>query len=128
MQNINLKIIGVLISLIVIVGGIYLYQKSKHSSLTETPNPLAVSLSNPYANSTIETKTFQNDDKSFGYDILVDDHIYVHQPSVPAVGGNAGFKSEVDAEKTGEFVAEKIKNNILPPTVSPEELKTLGVL
>ena len=28
----------------------------------------------------------------------------------------------------GEFVIQKIKNNILPPSVTPEELDSLGVL
>ena len=42
--------------------------------------------------------------------------------------GNAGFSSEEKAAKAGSFIVYKIRNNILPPSVTPEELDSLGVL
>jgi hypothetical protein len=42
--------------------------------------------------------------------------------------GNNGFSSEEKAMITGEFIISKIKNNIYPPAVTPEELDSLGVL
>ncbi len=69
-----------------------------------------------------------NGTKGWGYDIFVDGNPYVHQPNIPAVMGNSGFGSEEKARKTGEFIVSKIKNNIIPPSVTPEELDSLGVL
>ncbi len=85
---------------------------------------------NPDENSSVEIKTFRNDSVlgGFGYDIYVDNKLYVHQPHVPAVAGTKGFSSAENATKTGEFVAYKIKHNITPPSVKPEELDSLGVL
>lgn len=64
----------------------------------------------------------------WGYDVLNDGMPYIHQPHIPAVGGNQYFKTEEDAEIAGNFVVHKLNNNILPPTVSVEELDSLGVL
>ncbi len=92
---------------------------------------------NPYKNAKIEVKTLDNaksknaDDVKvggYGYDIYIFDALYVHQPNVPAINGNRGFKTKEQAQKTGEMVAYKIKNNIMPPSVSVQELDSLGVL
>lgn len=82
---------------------------------------------NPYKNSQIDVKTFK-DSLGWGYDIFIDKNQYVHQPHIPAVPGNRGFSKEEFAKKAGEFVAYKIRNNIMPPSVTPEELDSLGVL
>ena len=78
----------------------------------------------------LEVKTFQNDNgiKGWGYDIYADGALYIHQPHVPAVPGNNGFQSEQKAETTGNFAVYKIRNNIMPPSISVEELDSLGVL
>jgi hypothetical protein len=85
---------------------------------------------NPYEQAEVEIKTFANDAvvTGFGYDVYLDKVLYVHQPHVPAVSGNKGFSSAGKAKRTGEFVAYKIKHNIMPPSVSPHELDSLGVL
>lgn len=89
---------------------------------------------NPYEKSDVTVEVFKGDstevngNKGWGYNILVDGKIYVHQPNIPAIMGNSGFGSEEKAQKAGEFVVSKIKNNILPPSVTPEELDSLGVL
>lgn len=82
---------------------------------------------NPYKNAAIEIKTFK-DSLGWGYDIFIDKNQYVHQPHIPAVPGNRGFSKEEYAKKTGELVAYKIRNNIMPPSVTPQELDSLGVL
>lgn len=82
---------------------------------------------NPYENSEITVDTFE-EDTGWGYEVLIDGNIYVHQPNIPAVGGNRGFKSEADARTIGNLAVEKIKKGIIPPTISSEELKTLGVI
>lgn len=89
---------------------------------------------NPYANSTIEIKTFSNNAiagssiRGFGYDVMIDGKLYVHQPHVPAVAGNNGFVTPEAAKKAGELVAYKIKNNIMPPSVTVNELDSIGAL
>ena len=85
---------------------------------------------NPYEGSVIEVRTFKNDSilKGYGYDIYVDNGLKVHQPHIPAVSGNKGFATEEKAKRAGEFVGNKFRNNIMPPSVSPKELDSLGVL
>jgi hypothetical protein len=75
-------------------------------------------------------KTFMNDTglAGWGYEIYILDSLYIHQKNIPAVQGNKGFKSEKDALIAGKFVVYKIKNKIIPPTVSVRELDSLGVL
>ena len=98
----------------------------EHEELPPPPD----SMKNPYEGSVIEVRTFKNDDviKGFGYDIYVDNALKVHQPHIPAVSGNKGFTSEEKAKRAGEFVGNKFRNNIMPPSVSPKELDSLGVL
>ena len=83
----------------------------------------------------LRIKIFNNDTvkadkpiKGFGYDIYKDDAVYIHQPHIPAVGGNNGFSTEAKAKKAAGFVAYKIEHNIMPPSVTPAELDSLGVL
>jgi hypothetical protein len=81
----------------------------------------------------ISVKTFQNNADNdargtWGYDVYVDTSRYITQPSIPSVPGNKGFSSEARARKAGEFVAYKVKHNIMPPAVTPAELDSLGVL
>ena len=73
------------------------------------------------------SKTFQ-ENSEWGYDIFIDDKLYVHQPHIPAMSGNNGFKTEEDAKKAAEFVAYKIRNHVMPPSITPEELDSLGVI
>lgn len=82
---------------------------------------------NPYKNSIVDVKTFK-DSLGWGYDIFIDKNQYVHQPHIPAISGNRGFTREENAKKTGDFVAYKIRNNIMPPSITPHELDSLGVL
>lgn len=104
--------------------------KNKQAAL---PDEKAVAF-NPYEDREIVVEVFKIDSveqtgsRGWGYDILVDGQIYIHQPNVPAVMGNNGFSSEEKAREAGEFVIYKIRNNILPPSVTPEELDSLGVL
>ena len=84
-------------------------------------------LLNPYADSEITAKIFK-EGNGFGYDILIDDALYVHQPTIPAIGGNQTFKSSSDAQRAADLVISKIRQGILPPTVSIEELQTIGVI
>ena len=84
----------------------------------------------PLSDSSVTFKIFMNDATSgvngFGYDIYIDRKRYVHQPNIPAVAGNKGFSTEAAASKTAAFVCYKIQHNIMPPSLTPEELDSLG--
>jgi len=66
--------------------------------------------------------------KTWGYDINAGKKLFIHQPSIPGLPGNEGFKKKADAEKVAKLVIGKIKKGELPPGVTLEELKKLKVL
>jgi hypothetical protein len=74
-------------------------------------------------------RTFSNTDVSagFGFDILNRGKVYVHQPTIPAVQGVLGFASEEAAKACAELMLYKIRNGILPPSVTVQELDSLGI-
>ena len=83
---------------------------------------------NPYANAEITIKIIPSANNTFGYDILLYGKPLVHQPSIPGLPGNDGFTTKERAQKVAELVLKKIRNNEMPPTVTIEELNSLGVL
>ena len=90
---------------------------------------------NPYKDAKIDIQVFKNDTvkqepklTGFGYNILIYDAIYNHQPHIPAINGMRGFHTKDQAYKAAELVVYKIHNNIMPPSLSPQELDSLGAL
>lgn len=83
---------------------------------------------NPYANAKIITKIIPSANKTFGYDILVNGKLLVHQSSIPALPGNDGFRTKEQAQKVADFVVKKIRNNEMPPTVTIKDLNSMNVL
>ena len=73
-------------------------------------------------------QTIFNEQQGWGYQILNYGKIYINQPHIPAISGNKGFSTEEKASKTAEYAISKIKNGMIPPTLSKEELEKLGVL
>lgn len=65
---------------------------------------------------------------TFGYDILSDGKLLIHQTNLPGQPGNDGCKTKADAEKLAAFVMEKIKKGEMPPTVSSTELQELRII
>jgi hypothetical protein len=63
----------------------------------------------------------------WGYDIIADEKIYIHQEFIPAVSGKHGFKTKEDALTVGKKVIEKISTGKLP-SLTIRELKEMGVL
>lgn len=63
----------------------------------------------------------------FGYDIFHNNILYIRQRSIPAVPGISGFKTIAEAAKTAALVLDKLKNNLLPPSISIKELDSLGI-
>ena len=83
---------------------------------------------NPYATAKISINIIPSVNKTFGYDILVEGKPLIHQPSIPAVPGNEGFKTRKKAKTVAEFVVKKIRKNEMPPTVTVEDMKKMNVL
>jgi len=74
----------------------------------------------------IKTVTFK-DSAGWGYNILVNDTVYIHQNYIPGVPGIHPFTTEEDAQKVGNFVAGKLRKRKAFPTVYPKELDSLGI-
>ncbi len=66
-------------------------------------------------------------DSGWGYDILLDHKLYVHQEFIPDIQGYHPFKTLEDAEKTAKLVANKIKQGIQPPTITKKEIDSMRV-
>lgn len=65
---------------------------------------------------------------TFCYDIYAEGRLMIHQSSMPGLPGNEGFKTRDDAMKVAEMVMYKIRKGEMPPTVSVDEMKQLGVV
>ncbi len=103
--------------------------EKNNSQTTDTDK---YTIPNPMEGKEVTVQTFLNDSmrdqvNGFGYNIYVDSNLTVRQPNIPAVPGNKGFVSDAEAKRVGEFVALKVKNNIMPPSVSVAELDSLEI-
>ena len=63
----------------------------------------------------------------WGYEILTDGKVYIHQEFMPAVAGRHAFKSKVNALKTANLVLERLKLKQLP-TITSADLISLDVI
>ena len=81
-----------------------------------------------YAYTKLTCKIIDAPDHTYGYDVLADDRLIIHQESIPAIPGNEGFKTKADASKVAQLVMDKIKKGEMPPTVTIEEMKKLNVI
>lgn len=95
------------------------------------PNGPLKTPDNPYKDASFETKIIDGKEGTFGYEIAVTLNGKTqrirqeHRPSVPGI---RGFDTKEDAQKVVDFVVNRIKTKGFPPTVTPDELKKLGVL
>jgi hypothetical protein len=64
----------------------------------------------------------------WGYDILVNKKLTIHQPSVPSQSGNNGFKTKNSAEKVARLVIKKMKKGEMPPTIDAKEMNKLKAI
>lgn len=98
----------------------------------ETPNNVEiesnVSEQSPETSNKYAYEVIYTDSIGWGYQILQDGSVIIKQTYIPAIQGNHAFRTEEDAQKTAEFILEKMNNNIFPPTLSKEELTYLNVL
>jgi hypothetical protein len=73
-------------------------------------------------------EVFQNTDSTYGYKVFRNGKAMINQPSIPAVPGNKGFEKIQQAENMAELVIYKLKNNIMPPTVSVAEVDSIKAI
>ena len=85
----------------------------------------AITQYNKSKKNAIVVKTKQNS-TGWGYDIYVKDSIYISQDIIPSMAGRKVFSSKGDAEKVGELMVIKMKNN-QRPTITEYELDSLKI-
>lgn len=105
-------------------------------SCNNSSKPVKEDLSDTKAKTTATTTnsnefaylSIENTDGTWGYQLFKDGKMMIDQKNIPAIQGNRGFSTKEKAEKMGMFILEKVKNGGFPPTVSIEEMDSLGVL
>jgi len=50
----------------------------------------------------------------WGYDILVDDTLFIHQENIPVINGKQGFARKEQAERTAALIINKIEKGKSP--------------
>jgi hypothetical protein len=81
-----------------------------------------------FKNSSITYKLIPGINNTWGYDILVDKMLKIHQPSIPGLPGNEGFKTKAGAIRVARLVIDKMKNGEMPPAITTEEMKKLNAI
>lgn len=67
-------------------------------------------------------------ESGWGYDIIVDDKIYIHQKYIPAINGKESFTSPKAAKKVADYAVKKFVKTKKLPVISYQELDSLNVL
>jgi hypothetical protein len=62
--------------------------------------------------------------RGWGYNILTNDSVFIHQDVIPAIGGRRMFKTREDALVIGNLVYEKVLKGDVP-MVTPQEVRNL---
>ncbi|MBS1576424.1 MAG: DUF4907 domain-containing protein [Bacteroidetes bacterium] len=73
----------------------------------------------------IESRAFQTTN-GWGYDILVNDSILIHQESIPVFQKQQPFANKEQAEKTAALVIQKLKTGQHPTLTKFDLDKILG--
>jgi hypothetical protein len=63
----------------------------------------------------------------WGYDIMADEKVFIHQEYVPGITGKKGFKSADDALIVGNLVVKRISSNLMP-MITRHDLDSLGLV
>jgi len=62
--------------------------------------------------------------QGWGYNILFRNKVIIHQPYMPAMGGQIAFQNKNAAKKTALLVVKKLRNN-QSPGIKAEELNSI---
>lgn len=127
----NKNIIIATLLIIIIALGLFVFypfNNTENKQITNTTKHSAQKIKdNPFKDSNITFKIIDSKEKTWGYQIFVEGSMMINQPNKPGLPGNAGFKTQEQAQKVAELVISKIKKGQMPPTVTIDELKELGV-
>jgi len=75
----------------------------------------------------VELRAFHTD-KGWGYEILQDGRIYIHQDVVPAIASRGwGFRTKEDALAVGKKIYDRLLARQMP-AMSPQEIKDMGIV
>jgi hypothetical protein len=74
----------------------------------------------------INYKTFRAD-SGWGYDVVVNGKLLIHQQYIPVVAQKKEFPTEQQAEEAAQLVVSKLKNNKLPTLSKAEVQQICGV-
>ncbi|MBG9374857.1 DUF4907 domain-containing protein [Panacibacter sp. DH6] len=64
--------------------------------------------------------------KGWGYEIYVDNKLFIKQDHIPAISGNHSFAGKADAIKTANMVIAKMKEG-KKPVLTTDELTRAGI-
>lgn len=73
----------------------------------------------------ITARVIKVSDNTFGYEIAVNGKPLIRQTNIPGSSGTDGFSDSIKALRVGDYVADKLRHNIKPPTISTLELDSL---
>jgi len=82
--------------------------------------------SESFKNAKLTYKIIPAPNNTWCYDIFKDGNMCIHQNSIPGLAGINGFTTKAKAEKVARLVVSKIQKGEMPPTVSQQELKSVG--
>ena len=125
-MNLKLKImkkIFLLFLMSLIYNSIFCQENSKKEVEKENL-VLKLNDTNCKNNKDLTIKTFRIK-KGWGFDILLNNKNYIHQSNIPAINGEKPFKTKKEALKIAELMKSKICNNIIPPTITIQEINSL---
>lgn len=121
-------IIVVQFLIILLLLGLLSRQHLHHKQPKVTNELDSYQQNSPYKDASITFEFIEAESNTWGYKILIEGSPVIIQPNKPGLPGNEGFKTQEQAEKVAKLVISKIRNGEMPPTVTIEELKGLGVL
>jgi hypothetical protein len=58
--------------------------------------------------------------KGWGYDILTDGRVFLHQTAIPAISGDSGFRTKEDALAVGQKIVDRIMAGKMPMVTAKE--------
>ncbi|HEX9509353.1 MAG TPA: DUF4907 domain-containing protein [Puia sp.] len=104
---------GLLYGLIVIVAGVLLYFGYRERVKWKKEHVL------------VELRSIQTP-KGWGYDILADGKVFIHQPMIPAISGQYSFRTKEEALAVGQKIVDRIMQGQMP-VVTAKEMQDMGV-
>lgn len=111
-----------------LLGSLFLIFSCTNPAEKQVPKPASKRTAEMRASKRFEIQITENCENSFGYQILDKGKVIIDQRTIPSVPGTNGFYTRERAQRAGELVLSKMEKGVFPPTVSAEELDSLGVL